>query len=549
MEKQKLKKNELTRKERIEQLVKLMSKDLYEREEVIALSLLVSLTEQSLFFLGPPGTGKSLIARRISSAFNSVSNFENLMQKFSTPEEVFGPVSIKELKNDNYKRKTEGYLPTANFAFLDEIWKSSPAILNTLLTIINERLFKNGSSEEKVPLKTIIAASNETPPKGQGLEALYDRFIARMYIEPINQKTNFEKLLDNHSINSYITIPNHLKIANKEWSIWRKELENVKLSKETLNIINAIRIKFSEKEELDVYVSDRRWQKIALLLKASAYFCNRNETNLVDTLVLRHCLWSREDNREAIDEIVKKTIMENGYSFRGNLAELDKMKDELDKEINDELYYTEDIYKTKTLKNGKKYFEITRYEKYFSSNVTFYVEITKLKTKGQVFPCDSSGNEIKWIKCNFDGTGSCDISIQEDKNPTSSSYWNKKEIFKPDILYHKGDKKEGINKRLINEFISTSEELISKFDSMIKEIKDHIEQIKNQTSSPFIPKNLQNIPLDSINSLLSDMKLRKKDSERLKEMAGSTKYTINSPKNISLLNEASSKHPRITNGL
>jgi len=179
-------------KARITAIIENLNQGIHERNEVIAVSFLAAFSDQNIFLFGPPGTAKSLIARRLSHAFETTHYFEYLMQRFSTPEEVFGPVSITELKKDNYKRKTKGFLPQSDFAFLDEIWKSSPAILNTLLTIINEKLFRNGTETESVPLKALIAASNETPPQGQGLEALYDRFLVRLYIPPMEGKEKFE---------------------------------------------------------------------------------------------------------------------------------------------------------------------------------------------------------------------------------------------------------------------------------------------------------------------------------------------------------------------
>ena len=207
-------------KERIEKILAELGEGLFEREECLKLVLLSMFAGKSIFLYGSLGTAKSMIARRASLAFDTLGNsripnenstensripsensripnknkgfFAYLMNRFSTPEEIFGPIDIAELKKNNLTRKTDGYLPTAHFAFLDEIWKSSPAILNTLLTIINERIYRDGNTDVKVPLKGIVCASNEFPPANQGLEALYDRMILRYFIKPL--KENFEKL-------------------------------------------------------------------------------------------------------------------------------------------------------------------------------------------------------------------------------------------------------------------------------------------------------------------------------------------------------------------
>ena len=173
-----------------------LCRGLYEREQPVKLALLSTVAGESIFLLGPPGVGKSLIARRLKFAFKDGTSFEYLMSKFSTPDEIFGPVSIKKLKEeDRYERQTEKYLPGANIVFLDEIWKAGPAIQNALLTILNEKVYRNGGEEMAVDIRGIITASNELPPKNSSLNPIWDRFLVRLELGNIRQFKNFLNMI------------------------------------------------------------------------------------------------------------------------------------------------------------------------------------------------------------------------------------------------------------------------------------------------------------------------------------------------------------------
>ena len=160
--------------------------------------LLAALCSEHLLLLGPPGTAKSELSRRLSSLTGG-EYFERLLTRFSVPEELFGPLSIKGLERDEYNRKTEGYLPTAEVAFVDEIFKANSAILNALLTLLNERLFDNGTDRLPVPLLCLVGASNELPESEEKTELLaqqqrlldaYDKLAAKYHSEKANNANN-----------------------------------------------------------------------------------------------------------------------------------------------------------------------------------------------------------------------------------------------------------------------------------------------------------------------------------------------------------------------
>lgn len=326
--------------ERFKQLLGEMNRGIYEKETEISLSLLAALAGESIILLGPPGVAKSMVARQLKTAFRDAQSFEYLMSRFSTPDEIFGPVSIQKLKtSDTYERAMEGYLPTADVVFLDEIWKAGPAIQNTLLTVINEKIFRNGNREMHLPLKLLVAASNELPAKGEGLEALWDRFVIRIESRPIKLEKNFRAmLLDSHAdflgptdftdstdFSGFTGGLGHadfadnadfsdLKITSEEYAEWAEKICKIGVKIEVLDAISAIRkslrvVNVDEAaERRNIYVSDRRWKNIVRLLRTSAFMQDREEVDICDLLPIYHCLWQEPEERDAIRNIVIRAL-------------------------------------------------------------------------------------------------------------------------------------------------------------------------------------------------------------------------------------------------
>lgn len=316
-------------RQRIQEILSCMKAGTFEREEALALSLLSAMSGESIFLLGLPGVGKSMMARRLKIAFKDATVFEYLMSRFSTPDEIFGPVSISKLKDEDcYERMTDGYLPEAEVVFLDEIWKAGPAIQNSLLTVLNEKIYLNGNKELNLPIKGIIAASNELPAKDEGLEALWDRFLLRYIVNPINSKQNFFHLLSPSKSNIPTTECN--PISQEEYVECLKQSRMIPLPVDILEIIYQIRGKLNDKinakdvvtgepdpENLKYYVSDRRWKKAVGVMRMSAYLNDRNEVDVSDLLLLAHILWTDEKSIPFVRKTLAESVM--AFTFRNLL--------------------------------------------------------------------------------------------------------------------------------------------------------------------------------------------------------------------------------------
>ena len=277
---------------RIQQLLQQLNERVFGKEHVIALSLLSAVAGESIFLLGPPGVAKSMVARRLKLAFRRGEAFEYLMSRFSTPDEIFGPVSISKLKEgDTYERVTEGYLPSATVVFLDEIWKAGPAIQNVLLTAINEKIFRR-----------MIASADESEP----------------------------------------CVPEELAIGDEEYAGWQQQIAGITLHYSIFEVIHLLkekmeeynrRLQNEESAELPLYVSDRRWKKIVKLLRTSAFLNGSEAVRLSDCLLLAHCLWSDVTQKNITEEMLAGAIRQSAEGYLLNLQGVDRELQVLKEEL------------------------------------------------------------------------------------------------------------------------------------------------------------------------------------------------------------------------
>lgn len=270
-----------------------------ERDEVIDALFVSVVARQHMLLIGPPGTAKSALVMDFAKSFTDMSYFQWLLTRYSTPEELFGPVSLAELEKGVYKRNVAGKMPEAQLSFLDEIFKSNSAILNALLTIINERLFYNNGAPLKTPLISVIGGSNEYPEEGEGLEALFDRFLIRFELEYIGEDANFFSMLKSDTL--YVPEPAPLNL--NELSQLQMFADMVNVPDEVLNTLVQIR---SELRLEGIRPSDRRFRQSLSIIKAKASLDGRSSAQVQDLTILKHGLWETVDQKDKVVDIVNQ---------------------------------------------------------------------------------------------------------------------------------------------------------------------------------------------------------------------------------------------------
>jgi MoxR-like ATPase len=379
---------------KIQHAVEAMSEGLVERDTEVRLLLLAALAREHVLFIGPPGTAKSEVGRRLARLVGGATYFERLLTRFSVPEELFGPLSMRALEEDRYVRQTRGYLPEADVAFVDgecrhasdsapahptlvalaaaahtlnpatpprtpnptkqphstEIFKANSAILNALLTLLNERLFDNGSARVRVPLISMVGASNELP-ESEELDALYDRFLLRREVgqvsagglasmleyyagsgagesgratpgeeeasaaaaaaaaaaAPAAATTSAATATPGHAAptSAQVSFDPALRLTRDDFDAVRDEAtRSVRVPSSVIQLLADLRAFLQERCEPPVYVSDRRLVKSVALMQVAAYCDGRDSVTEYDCLLLEHVLWQRSGEARRVGDWV-----------------------------------------------------------------------------------------------------------------------------------------------------------------------------------------------------------------------------------------------------
>jgi MoxR-like ATPase len=269
------------------------------RDEVIDLIALALVAGEHLFLHGPPGTAKSALIRQFAQAVRG-RYFEYMLTRFSEPNEVFGPVDIARLREGAVVTVTEGMLPEAEFVFLDELFNANSAILNNLLTVLNERVYRRGKETHVLPLLSLFSASNHLPDD-DALRALFDRFLLRCHVENLKRDA-MPRLLEAGWALERLA-PAASSVTAADLAALRSQINEVDL-KGALESYTDLVFKV---RDLGIAFSDRRAVKVLKLLAASALLCGRKTANPSDLWVLRY-VWDREEQVDPLAALVNNAL-------------------------------------------------------------------------------------------------------------------------------------------------------------------------------------------------------------------------------------------------
>ena len=282
--------------ESLRESMRMMNADFIERTQEVTGMMLALVAGEHVFLGGPPGTAKSRLIETVARA-SGASVFQRLLMRQTDPSELFGPTDVLGLREGRFERRIEGFLPTAEFAYLDECFKANSAVLNGLLTAMNERVYDHGTKRIRIPLRMLAGASNELP-EDDSLAALWDRFLLRFWVSPITDEDRWSGLV----FETDSEPGEDVAINEKALAAAQSYVAAVGIGKDVVEAVIEIRSQLALQHGLES--SDRRWRKIAKLIRAHAVLMGRMTATPADLRVLNWSLWDRPEDIPAIAGVV-----------------------------------------------------------------------------------------------------------------------------------------------------------------------------------------------------------------------------------------------------
>ncbi len=282
-----------------DEVVEPLKKRFVGRDEVIDLIALALVAGEHLFLHGPPGTAKSALIRHFAQAVEG-SYFEYMLTRFSEPNEIFGPIDIARLREGTIVTVTTGMLPEAEFVFLDELFNANSAILNNLLTVLNERVYRRGMEIHRLPLLSLFSASNQLA-EDETLLALFDRFLLRCHVGSLRREAMPDLMRAGWALERDIQRPS--SVTAQDLFQLSRSIFDVTLTP----IEEVYREAVFKVRDLGIALSDRRVVKVLKLIAASAVICGRTAAQASDLWVLRY-VWDREEQIESLASLVNRQL-------------------------------------------------------------------------------------------------------------------------------------------------------------------------------------------------------------------------------------------------
>lgn len=294
---------------------------LIERDSEIDLVLTALVAGENPLLLGPPGVGKSYLIDSLMGWVSGATKFSWLLGKFSEPNEIFGPLDITQLKAGRQVRVTAGKLPEAHLAFLDEVFKANTAILNTLLPLMNERIYYEGSGARKIPLRLLLSASNEVP-QGEELSALWDRFLLRKFVRPVVTLAGKRRLRRRENL-----VPQFSStISLAEIDEAQRQAKALPVSQDAWDAQEAILHQLTKPGGEGIIPSDRRQSKSMDVCRAFAWLDGATEVQPTHLEILAHVLWDdANEHPEKVAKVVAKIANPIGMQVNSTALEAEEI--------------------------------------------------------------------------------------------------------------------------------------------------------------------------------------------------------------------------------